>query len=616
MNIKAFIPIATLMLAACSPAPEPEAVGDASASAMPAEMVAETPESAAEFVERVNREYLDLFTEVGAIWWLRATHINHDTGLLAARAEEKWARWKTGVAEASMKFEGQAMSAETARALQLLRLDTSMPAPRDPEKRRELAGLITDMEGLYGTGKWCPEAGECIPGTELEERMATVRDPDELLAIWQGWRQVGIPMRSRYQRFAELTNEGARELGFADTGDMWRSGYDMSPDAFRQEADRLWQQVSPLYDQLHCHVRATLSEEYGPARVPLSQPIPAHLLGNMWAQTWDRIYDLMEPYPGVSEVDVTPTLVSGNYSPEKMVRSAESFYTSLGFAPLPDSFWERSLFTKPRDREVQCHASAWTLAGEPDDVRIKMCIKQTHEELGTIYHELGHVYYSRAYAHLPVVFRGGAHDGFHEAIGDAIVLAMTPDYLHQVGLLGEPVQSREALINRQMRTALERIAILPWARLVDEWRWGVFSGEIAPENYNRAWWDLRTRYQGVAPPVLRDESQFDPGAKYHIPANTPYARYFLASILQFQFYQALCDISGHKGPLHQCSFYQSREAGERFQAMLAQGASQPWQDTLQELTGSRSMDGSALFTYFAPLMGWLEQQNQGRQCGW
>ena len=599
--MKKLVLVTTLMLAACSPAPEPEA---------------EPSESAAEFVERVNREYLDLFTEVGAIWWLRATHISYDTGLLAARAEEKWARWKTEVAEGSMKFEGREMTAETARALQILRRDTSMPAPRDPGKRKELARLITDMEGLYGTGKWCSEAGECIPGTELEERMATVRDPDELLAMWQGWREVSIPMRSQYERFVELTNEGARELGFADTGDMWRSGYDMDSAAFRLEADRLWQQVSPLYDQLHCHVRAELSEQYGRERVPPDQPVPAHLLGNMWAQTWDRVYDLVEPYPGVSQVDVTPTLMTGNHTPKEMVRSAESFYTSLGFAPLPDSFWERSLFTKPQDREVQCHASAWTLAGEPDDVRIKMCIKQTHEELGVIYHELGHVYYNRTYAHLPVVFREGAHDGFHEAIGDAIVLAMTPDYLNEVGLLGEQVQSNEALINQQMRTALERIAILPWARLVDEWRWGVFSGEIAPQQYNQAWWDLRTRYQGVASPVPRDESHFDPGAKYHIPANTPYARYFLAGILQFQFYQALCDISGHEGPLHQCSFYQSKEAGERFQAMMAHGSSQSWQDTLQELTGSRSMDGSALFTYFEPLMGWLKEQNQGRQCGW
>jgi peptidyl-dipeptidase A len=422
-------------------------------------------------------------------------------------------------------------------------------------------------------------------------------------------------MRELYRRFAELANEGAAELGYADLGEMWRDGYDMSPAGFEAESLRLWQQVKPLYNELHCHVRAKLAEQYGEDKVPLDQPIPAHLLGNMWAQTWGNIYDLLEPHPGVADLDVTSTLVDEAYSAQDMVRSAESFYESLGFAPLPGTFWERSQFTKPADREVQCHASAWGLDGG-NDLRIKMCIKPTYENLTVIYHELGHNMYQRAYRDQPEIFQGAAHSGFHEAIGDTVVLAMTPGYLREAGLIDAVEQSEEAVINDQMIRALDGIAFLPFGKLIDEWRWGVFSGEIAPEDYNKAWWELRTRYQGIAPPISRSESDFDPGAKYHIPANTSYTRYFLARILQFQFLEALCDTAGHQGPLRECSFYGSKEAGAKFNAMLAQGASQPWQDTLQKLTGTREMDASAIIEYFQPLMGWLKEQNAGRQCGW
>jgi len=422
-------------------------------------------------------------------------------------------------------------------------------------------------------------------------------------------------MRSKYVRFVELAHEGAQEFGYADLGEMWRAKYDMSPSEFEDETLRLWNQVKPLYDELHCHVRATLADVYGEDRVPLDQPIPAHLLGNMWAQTWDRIYDLVEPYPGVASLDVTKTLVERQMSAQDMVRSAEDFYVSMGLDPLPATFWERSQFTKPRDREVQCHASAWGLDGG-NDLRIKMCIKPTYDELKVIYHELGHNYYQRAYKEQPPIFQGGAHGGFHEAIGDTIVLAMTPGYLREVGLVDDASNSEEAVINDQMQRALRGIAVLPWAKLVDEWRWGVFSGEITPDNYNKAWWDLRRRYQGVAAPVERTEADFDPGAKYHIPGNVSYTRYFLARVMQFQFMRALCDASGHEGPLHECSFYGSKEAGAKLNAMLTAGKSEPWQNTLEKLTGTREMDASAIIDYFQPLMGWLKEQNAGRQCGW
>jgi peptidyl-dipeptidase A len=423
-------------------------------------------------------------------------------------------------------------------------------------------------------------------------------------------------MREDYTQFVALANEGARELGFKDLGVMWRAGYDMSPEEFDAESERLWQQVKPLYDGLHCYARARLERRYGEVKVPPGKPIPAQLLGNMWAQQWNKIYpDILKPYPRASIETADALLAAQKWDAGRMAHSAESFYTSLGFPQLPRSFWERSMLTRPRDREVVCHASAWDLA-TTGDVRIKACLKPTEEDLFTIYHELGHVYYFLSYANQPYLFRDGANDGFHEAIGDTVNLSVTPAYLAKIGLVRAVTPSHEALINQQMKMALEKIAFLPFGRLIDQWRWRVFSGEITPENYNSSWWELRRRYQGIAPPVPRTEADFDPGAKYHIPDNTPYTRYFLSFILQFQFHKALCAASGNQGPLYECSNYGSREAGRRFADMLSLGASQPWQDALEKLTGSRRIDAAAITEYFQPLMQWLNEQNQGQQCGW
>jgi len=422
-------------------------------------------------------------------------------------------------------------------------------------------------------------------------------------------------MREKYTRYVDLANEGANELGYNNLGEMWRAGYDMSAVEFETEASRLWEQVKPLYEELHCHVRAKLGERYGEDKVPQDGLIPAHLLGNMWAQEWGFIYDILEPYPGVSDLDVDSALKTKNYSPQEMVRSAEDFYVSLGLPRLPDTFWERSMFSAPADRDVVCHASAWGLDGG-NDLRIKMCIKQTYDELRVIYHELGHNYYQGAYKDQPALYQDGANSGFHEAIGDAITLSMTPKYLAEVGLVNSAEQSEQAILNRQMQQALDKIAFLPFGKLIDEWRWAVFSGEISADEYNKGWWDLRAKYQGIAPPVERSEADFDPGAKYHIPANVSYTRYFLARILQFQFQRALCAAAGHEGDLSACSIYGSKEAGARLEAMLAAGSSEPWQDTLEKLTGTREMDATAIIDYFEPLMGYLKEQNEGRSCGW
>jgi peptidyl-dipeptidase A len=572
-------------------------------------------ETAEEFVARINAEYEVWWRELNAANWTNYTYINEDTSILRAKAQERFAVWHAAAVEEAKRYDGQELSTQTRRALDVLKKSAQMVAPSDDAKRKELAQILADMQAAYGAGTYCRSDEECFSGNEAEAKMQQSKDYDELLEFWVGWRKIAQPMREQYERFVELSNEGAQEFGHADLGALWRAKYDMSEAEFDADTTRLWEQVKPLYDELHCHVRAKLGEHYGEDKVPQDSPIPAHILGNMWAQQWGFIYDILEPYPGVADLDVDATLKTKNYSPQEMVRSAEDFYVSLGFDRLPDSFWERSQFTAPADRDVLCHASAWNLDGK-DDLRIKMCIKQTYDELRVIYHELGHNFYQRAYNQQDMLFRGGANGGFHEAIGDAVTLSMTPEYLEEVGLIASAEQSEQAVINRQMQQALDKIAFLPFGKLIDEWRWRVFSGDVTPENYNQAWWDLRLQYQGIAPPVERSEADFDPGSKFHVPGNVSYTRYFVAFILQFQFQRALCEAAGHEGELSDCSIYGSKEAGAKLQAMLEPGQSVPWQDTLEKLTGTREADASAIIDYFAPLMVYLKEQNANRSCGW
>ena len=634
----------SLSLGACrrTPSPPPATAG-APLQQAPAD------ESADQFVARVNDEFRGLYAELTAAQWISSTYINDDSELVAAKANERWLTALNGWIAQARRYEGKPMSPQAARSIMLLKLMTAMPAPRDPAKLAELARIATRLEGMYGAGTYCRDVDghrQCRQLGDLEDVLRTSRDYDAQLDAWQGWHATAAPMRRDYVRFVALVNEGAKDMGFADAGEAWRAAYDMAPAQFAAETDRLWTQVKPLYEQLHCYARTRLDAKYGKDKGEVAgRMLPAHLMGNMWQQDWSNLWDILQPYPGAGDLDVTAALqqqykqdyatetgrLAGAPSPAQLVEAdraaqldvarrmaarAEDFYISLGMPKLPASYWERSQFIKPRDRDVVCHASAWPMDTAGRDVRTKTCTKPTEEDLDTLYHELGHIYYYLAYAKQPPIFQQGAHDGFHEAIGDTIVLSMTPDYLHAIGLAGAPQQSHEALIDAQMKMALSKVAFLPFGLLIDRWRWGVFDGSITPEHYNQAWWDLKAKYQGVAPVSPRGEDFFDPGAKYHVPANTPYTRYFLDYILQFQFYKALCDASGYKGPLYACSFYGSKAAGAKYQAMLAKGASQPWQQTLKEFTGSARMDAGPLLEYFAPLQGWLAQQNEGQTCGW
>ncbi len=577
---------------------------------------APTQAEAVAFIDNAENKLANLSIDANRAEWIYSNFITEDTAALAAAVGEKVTANSVKFATESAKYKQVELDYVNNRKLNMLRSALVLPAPLDPAKNAELASISAELNGLYGKGKYCFKDGRCLTQPELSNIMAESDNPQELLEVWQGWREIAKPMRPLFKREIELANEGARDLGFNDLSQLWRSQYDMEPDAFSAELDRLWGQVKPLYDSLHCYVRGELNEKYGDEVVAKDQPIPAHLLGNMWAQSWGNIYDDVAPANGDPGYNVTELLAKHNYDEKKMVEQAETFFTSLGFEPLPETFWTRSLFTQPKDRDVVCHASAWDLDNE-DDIRIKMCIQKTGEDFTVIHHELGHNFYQRAYKNQPFIFKNSANDGFHEAIGDTVALSITPNYLKQIGLL-EQVPDESKDIGLLMKQALDKVAFLPFGLMIDQWRWKVFSGEITPEQYNQAWWELREKYQGVKAPVARTEADFDPGAKYHVPGNVPYTRYFLAHILQFQFHKALCEIAGDKGPVHRCSIYGNKEAGAKLNTMLEMGASKPWPEALEVVTGTKEMDAKAVLDYFAPLKVWLDKQNSdaNRQCGW
>ena len=630
-------PIARTPTAPSSSPAEAAPVASATASAAPAPPA--TPASASSIDEAVAFTK-DVDANLRRLWvardkanWVNETYINDDTEALAAANEEATAAYVSEAVKHARRFAPIAASLppDVARQLHLLTLTQTVPAPTDASKRAELAAIESWMTSAYGKAQYCPppsspllkyrktdkgdKPSPCLRLDELSSVLAKSRLPEELTEAWRGWYAAAGGMKAKYPRYVELANEGAKDLGFDDVGALWRARFDMTPAEFEADIERLWAEVKPLYDELHCYVRSQLQKKYGKAIVPDHAPIPAQLLGNMWAQEWNNLLDLVTPYPGEPSLDVGKKLASGGWDAKKMVKQGEHFFTTLGFDPLPATFWERSQLTHPRDREVVCHASAWDPSWN-GDLRVKMCIQPTEEDFVTIHHELGHDFYFQRYDKLPVLFQGGANDGFHEAIGDTMALSVTPDYLRGLGLLDAVPKGDHGRVNQQMKMALDKVAFLPFGLLLDKWRWDVFAGKVTPANYESAWQALTLKYQGVQPPVARTPDDFDPGGKFHVASSSTYVIYFLARIYQFQFHKALCAAAGYTGPLDQCSIHDNKTAGAKLMAMLALGQSKPWPDAMEAVGAGRKADAGPMLEYFAPLRQWLAEKNKGQTCGW
>jgi len=571
------------------------------------------------FLEQIEKDNLSEGPIVSSAYWIGSNFINHDSQNIVADYSKRYTLKSLENSRKASSFNNLETSDSNRRKLELLKSSFVMPPPLDENLASELSSISTKLEAMYGSGEYCYKDGSCFDLEAFEQIIDSSRNPDELLMAWNGWHEVGKPMKPMYMRMVEIGNKGSRDLGYSGLDDLWFSKYDMPADKFLEVTDSVWEEVKPLYEALHCHVRSQLNEYYGDEIVPPEGPLPVHLTGNMWGQSWSNIYDLVYPQASQTKsVDVTKIIKDRNINEIEMVEYAEDFFLSMGFEPLPDTFWERSLFTKPQDRSVVCHASAWNLDSVNNDLRIKMCIEKNEEDFITIHHELGHIFYYQAYNHLPTLFQGGANDGFHEAFGDLLTLSITPDYLKKIGFINddEANLAKNDSIGLLMKQALEGVVVIPWALMLDKWRAGVFTGDIAENELNKAWWDMRESYQGIAPPDKRSEDYFDPGAKYHIPGNTPYTRYYLARIMQYQFHESLCNDMGFSGPLHECSIYGDKLAGEKIISTMAMGQSAPWQDAFEKLTGSRNISGDSVMNYYKPLKEWLDIQNNDRSCGW
>lgn len=571
------------------------------------------------FLEKVEQEDKTLGPVISSAYWISSNFITYDSQKIVADFGKRYSLMSVERANEAATFDDLDLPEDMRRKLDLIKGGFVMPAPLDDALAGELADIESELGAMYGSGKHCFTEDDCYDLEAFEQIIDSSRNPDELLKAWTGWREIGKPMKDKYLRMVEIGELGAKDLGYDGLTDLWFSKYDMPAEDFLADTDRVWEEVKPLYDALQCHVRAKLNEEYGDEIAPAEGMLPAHILGNMWGQSWANIYDIVfEEDPNTESIDLTSIILNKDLTEIEMVEIAEDFFLSLGFEPLPDTFWERSLFVKPQDRNVVCHASAWDLDPATKDIRIKMCIEKNAEDFVTIHHELGHIFYYQAYNHLPSVYRSGANDGFHEAVGDLLALSITPDYLTQIGFVteAEAEAAEKDPIALLMKQALDGVVSLPWTLMLDKWRSGVFTGEITEDNLNSSWWELREKYQGITSPMQRGEEYFDPGAKYHIPGNTPYTRYYLAKIMQYQFHESLCNEMGFEGALHECSIYNNPEAGIKIRNMLALGQSKPWQDAFEALTGDRALSGRSILNYYKPLQDWLEKENQGRSCGW
>ncbi|KAM3960983.1 angiotensin-converting enzyme isoform 1-T1 [Aphomia sociella] len=537
-------------------------------------------------------------------------------------AEEEKESWKETMSYLWHEFEDEDLKRMFRKYSEL----GTSALPEDLNQR--LLQAVSNMQTIYAKATICDykDRNKCDLHVEpdVTNIFANSEDPEELKYTWLEWHKAaGAPSRGNFTEYVQMDNEAAKLNGYDSVAEWWLSEYeaDDSEDQFAS----LWSQIKPLYQQIHAYVRRQLRLKYGEDIVSAKGPIPAHLLGNIWAQTWGNVEKFTRPYPNKPDVDVTSALIAQNYTALKMFKTAEEFFKSLNLTAMPDMFWEKSIIEKPDDgRDLVCHASAWDFY-DGEDFRIKQCTTITSEFFATTHHEMGHIQYYLQYKKQPVVYRGGANPGFHEAVGDVIALSVsTPKHLKVMGLLEDGPEDAESNINQLYKMGLDKIVFLPFGYLLDLFRYGVFRGTTTTRDYNCHFWRLRETLQGVEPPAPRSEEDFDAAAKYHVAADVEYMRYYISYIIQFQFHRALCQLAGEYSPgdsdklLSTCDIYRSQPAGEALGKMLQMGSSKPWPDAMEALTGQRNMDASGVLEYFEPLYEWLKTENErtGEYIGW
>ncbi|NXG01256.1 ACE2 enzyme, partial [Sakesphorus luctuosus] len=585
-------------------------------------------QQAQKFLEEFNRMAEDISHESSIASWHYNTNITEEN---AKKMNEASAKWSTFYDEASKNASSFSVGSieDNLIKLQIQTLQDRGSSVLSSEKYNRLGTVLSTMSTIYSTGTVCKinDPSECLvlePG--LDAIMADSTDYNERLWAWEGWRaDVGRMMRPLYEEYVELENEVAKLNNYSDYGDYWRANYEAkfpkdyeySRDQLIEDVEKTFEQIKPLYQQLHAYVRHHLERVYGPKLISSTGCLPAHLLGDMWGRFWTNLYALTVPYPAKPNIDVTSAMVQKGWNAIKIFEAAEAFFTSIGLYNMTDGFWRNSMLTEPTDgRKVVCHPTAWDLG--KNDYRIKMCTKVTMDDFLTAHHEMGHIEYDMAYSAQPYLLRSGANEGFHEAVGEIMSLsAATPEHLKSLGLL-EPTfqEDEETEINFLLKQALTIVGTMPFTYMLEKWRWMVFRGEITKQEWTKRWWEMKREIVGVVEPVPHDETYCDPAALFHVANDYSFIRYYTRTIYQFQFQEALCKAANHTGPLHKCDITNSTAAGERLRQLLALGRSKPWTEALQNVTGEKYMNATPLLHYFEPLYEWLKKNNSGRFIGW
>ncbi|KAM6291936.1 angiotensin-converting enzyme 2 [Porphyrio hochstetteri] len=585
-------------------------------------------QEAQRFLEDFNRRVEDISYESSIASWNYNTNITEENANKMNEADSKWSAFYDEASRNASSFPLASIQDDLTR-LQIQSLQDRGSSNLSPEKYERLSTVLSKMSTIYSTGTVCKttEPSECLvlePGLDII--MANSTDYHERLWAWEGWRaNVGRMMRPLYEEYVDLKNEIATLNNYSDYGDYWRANYEADyPENYKYSRDQLikdvektFEQIKPLYQQLHAYVRHRLEQFYGPEFISSTGCLPAHLLGDMWGRFWTNLYPLTVPYPAKPNIDVTSTMVLKKWDAMKIFKAAETFFDSIGLYKMTEGFWNNSMLTEPTDnRKVVCHPTAWDLG--KGDYRIKMCTKVTMDDFLTAHHEMGHIEYDMAYSKQPYLLRGGANEGFHEAVGEIMSLsAATPQHLKSLDLL-EPTfqEDEETEINFLLKQALTIVGTMPFTYMLEKWRWMVFRGEITKEEWTKRWWEMKREIVGVVEPVLHDETYCDPAVLFHVSNDYSFIRYYTRTIYQFQFQEALCKAANHNGPLHTCDITNSTAAGTKLRELLELGRTKPWTQALENVTGEKYMNAAPLLHYFEPLYEWLQGNNSGRYIGW
>lgn len=468
--------------------------------------------------------------------------------------------------------------------------------------RRRIAAETQQTETLYGYTFMVD--GKAVTPNQIDSTLRSSKDIADRRAYWEASKAVGPTLKPGIMNLRDLRNQTVQALGYPDFFTYQVSDYSMTTDEMLQMTDNLLRQIRPLYRELHTWARYELAKRYA---VPVPEQLPAHWLSNRWGQNWS---DLVSPSDGPSPDDAFKGKTA-----EWVVRSSEDFYKSLGFSALPTSFYEKSsLYPLPADASYKknTHASAWHLDLE-NDLRSLMSVEPNAYWWETSHHELGHIYYYVSYTRpeIPLVLRSGANRAYHEAIGSLIGLASTQrPFLVGRGLVTASAggDGRTQLL----REALNYIVFMPWsAGVMTRFEHELYARNLPADQWNARWWELARRYQGIVPPTARGEQFADGLTKTHINDDPgQYYDYALSFALLFQMHNHIAKNILNQDPRN-TNYYGNTGVGDFLRTLMAPGASRPWRDVLRETTG-QELNANAMMEYFAPLYGWLQEQNRGR----